>query len=383
VSESTGHTETDVRFTDVVKRFADVVAVDGVSFAVRSNSFYSLLGPSGCGKTTSLRLIAGFEQPTDGSIEIGGRPVAGVPPHRREVNTVFQHYALFPHMDVASNVGYGLRQRRPKLDRSEIHRRVNEALELVRLSGYGPRRSWELSGGQQQRVALARALVMHPRVLLLDEPLGALDLKLRKEMQLELKHLQREVGITFIYVTHDQEEALTMSDRIAVMYAGKIQQEGPPAELYDHPVNRFVADFIGQSNFFEGIVAEPGEPVKVRLERGLTLRAPIARSNALLNRGDHVVLSIRPERVHLDPTGADLPAGRGGTDGTVAETTFLGDQVEFVVDAPVLGRVIARMNHRPGSTEHRFAPGDQVQVSWLEEAAVALIDPVPDREEED
>ncbi|MBI2239013.1 MAG: ATP-binding cassette domain-containing protein, partial [Actinobacteria bacterium] len=209
----------DVRLDRVVKRFDDVVAVDRVSFEIPSNSFYSLLGPSGCGKTTSLRLIAGFEQPTEGEIFVGGRPVAGVPPHRRNVNTVFQHYALFPHMAVASNVGYGLRQRRPRLPKDEIVTLVGEALSLVRLSGFDDRRIWELSGGQQQRVALARALVNRPKVLLLDEPLGALDLKLRKEMQLELKQLQQEVGITFVYVTHDQEEALSMSDRIAVMQA--------------------------------------------------------------------------------------------------------------------------------------------------------------------
>ena len=243
----------DVEFLDVTKRFGEVVAVDRMNLRIQHGEFYSLLGPSGCGKTTTLRMIAGFEQPTEGEILLAGQPIAGVPPYRRNVNTVFQHYALFPHMNVARNVGYGLRQR--KVDKAEETRLVGEALELVRLGGYGTRRIWEMSGGQQQRVALARALVNRPTVLLLDEPLGALDLKLRKEMQLELKSLQREVGITFVYVTHDQEEALTMSDTIVVMRDGRIQQAGGPVELYERPANRFVADFIGTSNFLKGAVA--------------------------------------------------------------------------------------------------------------------------------
>ncbi len=240
----------DVEIADVTKRFGEVVAVDRMNLRIQHGEFYSLLGPSGCGKTTTLRMIAGFEQPTSGEIFLAGQPIAGVPPYRRNVNTVFQHYALFPHMNVAQNVGYGLRQR--KVDKAEEARRVGEALELVRLGGYGMRRVWEMSGGQQQRVALARALVNRPTVLLLDEPLGALDLKLRKEMQLELKALQREVGITFVYVTHDQEEALTMSDTIVVMRDGRIQQQGGPTELYERPVNHFVAGFIGSSNFLPG-----------------------------------------------------------------------------------------------------------------------------------
>ena len=214
----------DVEIKGVTKRFGPVTAVDGMDLAIEHGEFYSLLGPSGCGKTTTLRMIAGFEQPTEGDIYLAGQPIAGVPPYQRQVNTVFQHYALFPHMDVAQNVGYGLRQR--KVDKKEEDRRVAEALDLVRLRGYEKRRTWEMSGGQQQRVALARALVNRPTVLLLDEPLGALDLKLRKEMQLELKALQREVGITFVYVTHDQEEALTMSDVIVVMRDGLVMVIG-------------------------------------------------------------------------------------------------------------------------------------------------------------
>src|SRR6187401_2216797 len=239
-------TAPDVEIIGVTKRFGDVTAVDDMDLRIARGEFYSLLGPSGCGKTTTLRMIAGFEQPTEGEIMLTGTPIAGVPPYQRNVNTVFQHYALFPHMDVAQNVGYGLRQR--KVDKKEEARRVSEALDLVRLSGYEKRRTWEMSGGQQQRVALARALVNRPTVLLLDEPLGALDLKLRRAMQLELKQLQREVGITFVFVTHDQEEALTMSDRIAVFSDGRIEQVASPAELYENPGIPFVAGFVGTSN---------------------------------------------------------------------------------------------------------------------------------------
>src|SRR4051794_18462235 len=239
---------------EVTKRFGDVVAVDRMDLEIPAASFTSLLGPSGCGKTTTLRMIAGFEQPTAGEIYLDGQPVAGVPPYRRNVNTVFQHYALFPHMSVAQNVGYGLRQKGIK--RKDEERRVDEALQLVRLFHYGHRRTWELSGGQQQRVALARALINPPTVLLLDEPLGALDRKLRHEMQIELKQLQQQVGITFVYVTHDQEEALTMSDTIVVMRDGRIQQMGPPEQLYERPRNRFVAGFLGLSNFLSGRLVE-------------------------------------------------------------------------------------------------------------------------------
>ena len=352
----------------VVKRFGAVTAVDGVSISVPANSFYSLLGPSGCGKTTSLRLIAGFEQPTEGSISIAGVPVAGVPSHLRDVNTVFQHYALFPHMDVATNVGYGLRQRRPKLARAEIDARVAEALRLVRLEGFGPRRTWELSGGQQQRVALARALIMRPKVLLLDEPLGALDLKLRREMQLELKQLQREVGITFIYVTHDQEEALSMSDRIAVMRSGRVLQEGTPAELYDRPCDRFVADFIGQSNFFDGVVEETGARVTLRTDGGAAIRAVQPEGAPALARGARATVSVRPERVRIEPAGA---AGAVAS-GRVLQRTFLGDQVELHVETSQLGTVAVRLNHQPGSTEAAFRIGDEVQVRWDEDVALAL-----------
>ncbi len=365
----------DVRFHRVEKLFGDVAAVAGMSFEIPSDSFYSLLGPSGCGKTTSLRLIAGFEQPTEGEIFIAGQPVAGVPPYRRNVNTVFQHYALFPHMDVAANVGYGLRQRRPKLPKHEVATRVTEALALVRLAGFESRRIWELSGGQQQRVALARALVNRPKVLLLDEPLGALDLKLRKEMQLELKQLQQEVGITFVYVTHDQEEALSMSDRIAVMQAGRILQEGTPTELYDQPANRFVADFIGQSNFFPGVVVDPGPPTIVRTGGGVALRASRPKGTEPLPADTRALVSVRPERVRLAAVGN--PAPSDGADqvvalGEVEQRTFLGDQIEYHVGSPTLGRVTVRTSHRPGDAEQQFRPGDEVEVSWTTDSALVL-----------
>src|SRR5262245_11785854 len=244
----------DVELRAVTKRFGSLTAVDAVNLKVRKGEFLSLLGPSGCGKTTSLRLIAGFEQPDDGEILIGGVDAVGVPPYKRDVNTVFQQYALFPHMSVLDNVAYGLKQRR--IGKEARHARAREALELVRLSGRERHRPAMLSGGQQQRVALARALVMNPRVLLLDEPLGALDLKLRKEMQIELKRIQEQVGITFIYVTHDQEEALSMSDRVAVMSNGQIEQLDEPRAIYDRPLTPFVADFIGDMNFLDGRVTD-------------------------------------------------------------------------------------------------------------------------------
>ena len=271
----------DVEFRRVTKRFGEVVAVDSVSLQIPRGGFFSFLGPSGCGKTTSLRMIAGFEQPSEGDVLLQGRSVVGVPPHKRHVNMVFQHYALFPHLNVFDNSAYGLRQVRPRPEKGALTTQVGEALELVRLAGFEHRRIWELSGGQQQRVALARALINHPTVLLLDEPLAALDRKLRREMQIELQTLQREVGITFILVTHDQEEALSMSDSICIMLDGRIEQIGDPAELYDHPINRFVADFVGKSNFFEGrVVSADGEGAKIELPHGLALsghHGPIAR----------------------------------------------------------------------------------------------------------
>ena len=368
----------DVEIIDVTKQFGDVTAVDRMNLSIARGTFYSLLGPSGCGKTTTLRMIAGFEQPTAGEIVLAGRPIAGVPPYRRNVNTVFQHYALFPHMDVAQNVGYGLRQK--KVGRAEEQRRVDETLELVRLSGYGKRRTWELSGGQQQRVALARALVNHPTVLLLDEPLGALDLKLRKEMQLELKALQREVGITFVYVTHDQEEALTMSDVIVVMRDGRIQQQGDPAELYERPVNRFVADFIGTSNFIKAsvVAADPASgKATVRTSEGLTMGGTVTASGKAPSAGDDVIVAVRPERIEVVPAATERAAAAGWTvvPGRIQQGTYLGDQTEYRIETDAVGELVARRQNAAGAGNGLGAgPGDPVLARWHEEANLILVD---------
>jgi len=366
----------DVELRGVTRRFGQVTAVDDLTLSIEHGHFYSLLGPSGCGKTTTLRLVAGFEQPDAGTIRIGGVAVEGVPAYRRQVNTVFQHYALFPHFDVAANIAYGLRQR--KVTEPERGARVGRALELVRLTGFERRRTWELSGGQQQRVALARALVNEPTVLLLDEPLGALDLKLRKEMQHELKGLQTETGITFVYVTHDQEEALTMSDRLAVMRHGRILQEGTPRTLYEAPVDRFVADFIGISNFFAGSVvgSDPGaapaaaqagpeaRPVMVETGTGLRIRATARRDGPAV--GERAVVIVRPERIRLVPAAAALIPGR------LVEATYLGDTIESRVETGALGMVLVRQQNGDPAAAVRHAVGDEVGVDWDDAAAFAL-----------
>jgi spermidine/putrescine transport system ATP-binding protein len=358
-----------VEVVDLAKQFGQVAALDGVSFRLEPGTFFALLGPSGCGKTTLLRLIAGFEIPDRGEILINGQPVAGVPAYRRPVNTVFQHYALFPHMDVASNVGYGLRQRRPAPGRAEQARRINEALELVRLTGFNRRRSWELSGGQQQRVALARALINRPTVLLLDEPLGALDLKLRREMQVELKQLQEQVGITFIFVTHDQDEALSMADRVAVMRDGKILQDGPPAHIYDRPVDPWVASFIGHMNFLPGRVEEVADTGAVRLERGPVLRGQLPEEAIVV--GEQALLAVRPERIWLTQASRNgSTPGHPGTrfTGRIVRTVFMGDKVEHIVDSPALGTlVISAPNVESGAPAP--ATGEEVTVGWADDAA--------------
>jgi spermidine/putrescine transport system ATP-binding protein len=375
-SGPSGEAAPDVEIIDVTKRFGEVTAVDRMHLSIAHGEFYSILGPSGCGKTTTLRMIAGFEQPTEGEILLAGKPIAGVPPYRRNVNTVFQHYALFPHMDVAQNVGYGLRQR--GTGRDDERRRVGEALALVRLDGYERRRTWEMSGGQQQRVALARALVNRPTVLLLDEPLGALDLKLRKEMQLELKALQREVGITFVYVTHDQEEALTMSDVIVVMRDGLIQQLGGPTELYERPVNRFVADFIGSSNFMSGTVEaidREGGQVVVRTDRDLALRGWVTDPAAKPAIGQAVTVVTRPERLEVAPQGTDgAVEGWTAVPGRIHQGTYLGDQTEFRVQTEGAGELIVRRQNAMGAGAGQgLGPGDPVTVRWREEANLVLV----------
>jgi spermidine/putrescine transport system ATP-binding protein len=313
----------EVQLVDLVKRFGDFTAVDGINLKVGAGEFFSLLGPSGCGKTTTLRMIAGFERPTEGQVVLDGVDVATVPPHRRNVNTVFQNYALFPHLNVEKNVAFGLRYK--ETSKEESGRLVGRALELVRLSGYEKRRPNQLSGGQQQRVALARALILNPALLLLDEPLGALDAKLRKALQIELKAIQEEVGITFIYVTHDQEEALTMSDRLAVMSNGRIEQIGPPQEVYEEPSTAYVADFLGVSNLMDAVAYGAGtDGCRVRLG-DFDLVAGEGEPDA---QGE-VRLSIRPERVNLDDTGT---SGENRIPGMVERIVYVGSTMQVIVN---------------------------------------------------
>jgi spermidine/putrescine transport system ATP-binding protein len=344
----------DVRLVDVVKRFDDLVAVDGISLEIPRGSFFAMLGPSGCGKTTTLRMIGGFEEPTEGQIFLGDRDVVGLPPYKRDVNTVFQSYALFPHMTVFDNVAFGLERR--GVDKREIASRVSEILELVDLGGRERRKPRQLSGGQQQRVALARALVNNPRVLLLDEPLGALDLKLRKQMQLELKRIQHEVGITFVHVTHDQEEAMTMADTIAVMHAGRIEQLGTPTELYETPRTAYVAGFLGISNLLTGTV-EDGDAV--RLADGTVVRAP-----AVGGRSGEVSIGIRPEKVQLGSREANHLSGE------VRESAYIGVSTQYIVDTPAGAITLYVQNTEAGATS--VQPGDQVTLSWSPEATFVV-----------
>lgn len=366
----------DIEFLGVSKRYGTVLAVDRVDLVVGHGAFHSLLGPSGCGKTTSLRMIAGFEQPSEGDLRIGGRSVVGTPPHRRPVNMVFQHYALFPHLSVAGNVGYGLRQRSPRPSASEIDRSVSEALELVRLPGFEQRRVWELSGGQQQRVALARALINRPTCLLLDEPLAALDRKLRREMQMELQSLQREIGITFVLVTHDQEEALSMSDHISVMREGRIAQSGTPRELYDAPASRYVADFVGETNFFEGEVVEAGpHGATVQLPSGLALSAPYSANGERLSKSSSAVIALRPEVIELRPASRELDVDGGVSfAGRVHNRIYLGDQTEFRVSTDDLGEVLVRAGKTSQAVGAGLGPGDSVVLGWGQDAGLALSD---------
>ncbi len=345
----------------VTKRFGEsVTAVDDIDVEIRDGEFFSLLGPSGCGKTTTLRMIAGLEYPTDGSIRIFGEEMGLRPPNKRPVNTVFQSYALFPHMNVADNVGFGLRMQ--NVGKAEIRQRVGDAIDLVRLTGLGKRKPSALSGGQQQRVALARALVNRPKVLLLDEPLGALDLKLRQTMQFEMKDIQSSVGITFVYVTHDQEEALTMSDRIAVMNEGKLAQVGTSEEIYEAPSNLFVAGFVGDMCFLPGEIADAGS---VRLAGGEVVKAKTDSA-----AGTAVTLSIRPEKLHLYPNEAAVPAGRNLLRGTVQRRTFYGDSLAYEVTLGASGTLDVRVENIPSLT--RWDVGDSVVVDFHPEAARAL-----------
>jgi spermidine/putrescine transport system ATP-binding protein len=313
----------EVVLVDLVKRYAEVTAVAGINLSMPSGEFFSLLGPSGCGKTTTLRMIAGFERPDEGQILLDGNDMAQTPPHKRNVNTVFQNYALFPHLTVAENVGFGLRYK--EVSKQEAKKRVADAMELVRLSGFEKRRPSQLSGGQQQRVALARALILNPAVLLLDEPLGALDAKLRKALQIELKSLQEEIGITFVYVTHDQEEALTMSDRLAVMSNGRVEQIGTPSEVYEEPTTTYVADFLGVSNLMDASATgiDGDGRAKVRLGE-FDLVASQGDTDA---RGD-VKVVIRPERVRLEASGT---TGANRVPGMVERVVYVGSIMQVIL----------------------------------------------------
>lgn len=347
------------------KRFGDVLAAEGLDLAIRRGEFLSFLGPSGCGKTTALRLLAGFESPTTGAVLLDGQAVNDLPPYRRPVNMVFQHYALFPHMTVAQNIGYGLRQRRPRLPQAEIAAEVARALVTVRLEGFGPRRIWEMSGGQQQRVALARALINRPKLLLLDEPMAALDKKLRRDMQIELLTLQRSLGITFVLVTHDQEEALSMSDRIVVMRAGRIVQIGTPGDLYDRPVSSYVADFVGKSNFFPGRVTRAsGEAAAIEGPGGLRIGG---RLTAPLLAGVAARASLRPEAISLKAQGPGRPV-------RVLNRIFLGEHTEYRVTHPDLGEFLILVPRQAEAANGAFAPGDTAQADWPEEAVLILRD---------
>ena len=368
----------DVELKDIVKDFesggARVRAVDRVSVEIEDGEFFALLGPSGCGKTTTLRLIAGFEQPTSGHILIRGRAMEGIPAYHRPVNTVFQDYALFPHLTVERNIMFGLQME--GVDKKEARKRALEALEQVRLPGVGERKPHQLSGGQQQRVALARALVKQPAVLLLDEPLGALDLKLRKNMQFELKALQRDVGITFIYVTHDQEEAITMADRIAVMNEGLMLQVGTPKEIYEHPQTHFVADFIGETNFIPGALLERGGDGfgQVKLADGTVIRAQLSR--ALDSSAKAVTVAIRPERIGIASPEA-LEAGDHASDVTMldavlAGSQYIGTDTRYTLALGDEIELVARLQNVNNIDSAAFQAGQRVKVYWDESSTTVL-----------
>ena len=351
----------------VTKRFGEVVAAENLDLSIGRGEFLSFLGPSGCGKTTALRMLAGFEEPSSGDVLLDGQRVNDLPAHRRPVNMVFQHYALFPHMNVADNIAYGLRQRRPRPGSAEVARAVDRALETVRLAGYGRRRVWELSGGQQQRVALARAIINEPKLLLLDEPMAALDRKLRRDMQIELQTLQRSLGITFVLVTHDQEEALSMSDRIVIMRGGRIVQVGSPRDLYDAPASRYVADFVGKSNFFPGRMTAAGPAgAALALAGGHSIVGRPVRSIA---EGQGALACLRPEQVAL------LRPGQGqGLPVRIVTGIFLGEHTEYLVRNDDLGEFLALVPRQSEAAQGRFEPGEAALAAWPDGAALILGD---------
>ncbi|QCX79460.1 Spermidine/putrescine import ATP-binding protein PotA [Streptomyces sp. YIM 121038] len=353
-------TSGDVRLTGISKTYGSFTAVHPLDLTVPQGSFYALLGASGCGKTTTLRMIAGLEEPSSGTVCLGEQDVTALPPYKRPVNTVFQSYALFPHLDIFENVAFGLRRRGIK----SVKKQVGEMLDLVQLGEQARKKPHQLSGGQQQRVAVARALINHPKVLLLDEPLGALDLKLRRQMQLELKRIQTEVGITFVHVTHDQEEAMTMADTVAVMNGGRVEQQGAPAELYENPRTTFVANFLGTSNFITAEVdSAAGDDVVLRAGDGKLL-LPGARCSAATSPGGKVLVGVRPEKItltHADDAGT-VPDGRNRITGRVVTSSFIGVSTQYVVDSPVCDafEVYAQNIER----DTRLTPGAEVVLHW-------------------
>jgi spermidine/putrescine transport system ATP-binding protein len=359
----------DVRLVGVTKAFGpDVVAVDHIDLEVLDGEFFSLLGPSGCGKTTTLRMIGGFEEPTSGLIELHGEDVTWLPPYKRNVNTVFQNYALFPHLTIFENVAFGLRRR--KVSKDEIRKRVAQMLDLVELPGFDQRKPGQISGGQAQRVALARALINRPAVLLLDEPLGALDLKLRKQMQIELKRIQQEVGITFIYVTHDQEEAMTMSDRIAVMNRGRYEQLGTPEDLYERPRTRFVASFLGASNLLHGKVEGRDDGyATVRLDGSTTVRVPAAQ----LGGRDDVDVGVRPEKIRLLGEAATVAQGLNALTGHIQTLAYTGVSTQYQVQLPSGGTVaVYEQNLERATVGTLHQPGVEVRLAWSPEDTFAV-----------
>jgi spermidine/putrescine transport system ATP-binding protein len=360
----------DVKLDDVVKQFGDAVVVDHINLEVRAGEFFSLLGPSGCGKTTTLRMIGGFEAPTSGVIELQGQDVTWLPPYKRNVNTVFQNYALFPHLTIYENVAFGLR--RKGIKDAELKSRVTDMLALVELAGFETRRPTQISGGQAQRVALARALINKPAVLLLDEPLGALDLKLRKQMQVELKRIQQEVGITFIYVTHDQEEAMTMSDRIAVMNKGRYEQLGEPEVLYERPMTRFVAGFLGVSNLLPGAVeGNDGTYSAVRLADDTRIRAP----RALVGDTANVSVGVRPEKIRLHETDVEAPAGHNHMSGVVRDASYLGVSTQYQIEARGGATItVYEQNVERATKAELWAPGEAVQLTWSPDHTFVVAD---------
>ncbi|MGW4725893.1 ABC transporter ATP-binding protein [Streptomyces sp. S1] len=363
MTDKTAHTGKntggDVRLTGISKTYGSFTAVHPLDLTVPQGSFFALLGASGCGKTTTLRMIAGLEDPSTGTVFLGDTDVTDLPPYKRPVNTVFQSYALFPHMDITENIAFGLRRRGIK----SVKKQVDEMLELVQLGDKARHKPHQLSGGQQQRVAVARALINHPQVLLLDEPLGALDLKLRRQMQLELKRIQTEVGITFVHVTHDQEEAMTMADQVAVMNGGRVEQLGAPADLYENPRTTFVANFLGTSNLIEAEVLETGSDVLVTAGGG-KLRVPGERCTPAVRAGGRLLVGVRPEKIsltHADDAGA-IADGRNRVTGRIADSSFIGVSTQYVVNSPAGAEL--QVYEQNIERDTRLVPGAEVVLHW-------------------